>query len=326
MSAVAASLLLLCGTSFAQEPDAGKEKKDKNQSTEEIIIKRKGDKDAKITVEVRDGQVFVNGKPVEEFEDDNFSIRKFRDGWGDGAEMMTIAPHSPFRGGTWSYDGDGDFLITDSKTAFLGVSSERAEKGGATIEEVTKGSAAEKIGLKKGDVITKIDDAKIDDPEDLTKTIRKYKPEDKVVVTFLRDGKEQKATAVLGKSTSANFYNYNYNFKMPRISPDMNFNAPRAYVWNGPSPRLGIKAQDTEDGKGVKVLDVDDDSPAGKAGIKEGDVITQFDGKDVTGAMQLAEMARAGKGKPSFKIKIVRAGKPQELEVKVPKKLKTADL
>ena len=34
-------------------------------------------------------------------------------------------------------------------------------------------------------------------------------------------------------------------------------------------PRLGIRAQETEDGKGLKVVDVADESVASKAGIKE---------------------------------------------------------
>ena len=43
-----------------------------------------------------------------------------------------------------------------------GVSSRKAEKGGATVLEVTKGSPAEKAGIKKGDIITKVNDSKIE--------------------------------------------------------------------------------------------------------------------------------------------------------------------
>ena len=94
----------------------------------------------------------------------------------------------------------------------------------------------------------------------------------------------------------------------------------------GGSPRLGIKAQDTEEGKGVKVLDVDDASNAQKAGVKEGDVITEFDGKTVNSATELADAARDAKDKSPIKIKLNRNGKNQEIEVKIPKKLKTANL
>ena len=93
--------------------------------------------------------------------------------------------------------------------------------------------------------------------------------------------------------------------------------------------RLGIHAQDTEDGKGVKVLDVDDETSASKAGIMEGDIITKFDGQEVNSATRLAELARDAqndKAKTSIKVNLLRAGKAMEVEVKGPRKLRTADL
>jgi serine protease Do len=102
--------------------------------------------------------------------------------------------------------------------------------------------------------------------------------------------------------------------------------APRVFSFGESRPKLGIRAQDTEDGKGVKVLDIDEDSPADKAGIKEGDIITRFDGKDVNSATELADIARESKGKTDMKISVTHEGKSREVDVKIPKKLKTADL
>ncbi|HEV3250199.1 MAG TPA: PDZ domain-containing protein, partial [Puia sp.] len=193
---------------------------------------------------------------------------------------------------------------------------------------VTKGSAAEKIGLKKGDVILRIDEIKIDGQEDLVEAIHKYKPLDKVVVTYLREGKELKSTAVLGRTRSADTRVFNYRFDGPDMK-DFKLAFPRGgypFAWNEGRPRLGIRAQDTEDGKGAKVLDVDGESPAKKAGIMEGDIITQFEGKEVNSAETLANLARENKEKYSLKLKLNRDGKSQEVEVKIPKKLKTANL
>jgi serine protease Do len=224
--------------------------------------------------------------------------------------------------------------------AFLGVTSIKPDKGpdGAKVGEVSEGSAAEKAGLKEGDLITKVDDKAIDGPESLAKTIRGYKPGDKVAITIQRAGKEQKLTAELGRSKSSSFSldgqdGGQWKFNM---APDMQLRkyldqAPRAYNFScsGNSLRLGIHAQDTEDGKGVKVLDVDEETAAAKAGIKEGDIITKFDGQDVNSATRLAELARASredKSKTTVKINLLRSGKPTEVVVKVPRKLRTADL
>jgi serine protease Do len=332
--------LTLHASGFAQQ-DTLKETNEKTEifgDHDEIIIKKKGEKDSKITVEIKDGKVWINGKPVDEYEDDNVSVHKRIYRSGDGDAFALIAPgeaKSPFRG-NFSFNGDGEEFMTNTlKTAFLGVTSEKLDEGGVEITEITKASAAEKAGLKKGDVITKINENQVSSPEGLSKIIHKYKPEDKVTVTYKRDGKEQKAAVVLGKYKMS--YSYNYNYTMPKMqelekmkafSELDRMEAPRAYSYsyNTGRPKIGIKAQDTEDGKGVKVLDVDDESPADKAGIKEGDVITDFDGKPVNSAQGLAELSRAAKDKNSFKVKFKRDDKAQEVEEKIPKKLKTANL
>ncbi|MBE7173633.1 MAG: PDZ domain-containing protein [Williamsia sp.] len=296
--------------------------------SDEIIIRKKGDKDSKVTVEFKDGQVTVNGKPLSEYNGDDVSVSRRR--------SVTIArpatPASPFRGGTYNFDynqnrGQAFTYTTTANKALLGVMTEKDDNG-AKITSVTKNSAAEKAGLKEGDVITKIDNTAIATPEDLSKAVGKYKPEDKATITYRRDKKEQKATATLEKRKDGGvFYsdglnNPNFNFDMLTPGQDGNWNM----VLRGNNLRLGIKAQDTEDGKGVKVLDVDDDSNAAKAGIKEGDVITDFDGDKVNSVSDLMEAAKDMKDKSSIKVKLSRDGKSQEVDIRVPKRLRTANL
>ena len=343
---LSALILLLHAHGFAQQNED--ENKDSSltrlKEYDEIIIKRKTDKNSKVTVEIKDGKVFVNGKPVSEFNDDNLSVRKKKamiiDGQtfsfsgpggfegmegfeAPGAPDIAFSP-SPFRNHSGTFNIDGDGWSENSSRAFLGVTSEKDEdKDGARITEISKGSAAEKAGLKEGDIILRVDEIKIESPESLSEAVHKFKPENKVTITYLRNGKEQKATAVLGKSKTISMR----KFTIPRMEGmDM---APRAYNYSyggGARPRLGIKAQDTEDGKGVKVLEVGDESAAEKAGIKEGDIITRFDGKEVENATALSALARAGKDKSSIHINLIRDGKPMDIEVKTPRKLKTADL
>lgn len=72
---------------------------------------------------------------------------------------------------------------------------------GARIEELEKGSAAAKAGLESGDVITAIDDRRIDDTEALIATVRSYRPGDTVKVTYLRNGKEDSTELELGSDS-----------------------------------------------------------------------------------------------------------------------------
>ena len=87
--------------------------------------------------------------------------------------------------------------------AFLGVISEENEQG-AKINTVSEGSPAEKAGLKKEDIISKVNDKKIDGPKSLYDAIGAFKPEEKVTITFIRDGKEQKTTTTLAKNKTLN--------------------------------------------------------------------------------------------------------------------------
>ena len=326
LSAACTAMLLLGSLAINAQDKEKTEKSEKSKAGtgDEIIIKRKTTgKDAKVIVEIKDGEVLVNGKPLEDFDDDNIAVIKRR-----VPRVSVTAPSSQFRSYNFNHDGTGDLFATTGNAAFLGVSTDE-DDGGAKITNVTDNSAAEKAGLKEGDVITKINETKVEDPGDLTKAIGKYKPEDKVTVTYKRDGKEQKATATLGKNK--NSYSYSYTLPKGQIAPEFNFDWDNSdmhgltYAFGG-RPRLGIKAQDTEDGKGVKVLEVADESPADKSGIKEGDIITSFDGKTVNSADDLAEAAQEAREKSSVSVKLTRAGKAQTIEIKTPKKLKTTNL
>jgi serine protease Do len=320
-----AVLSLYSFTAVAQDSDNDK-KEDKKKakirtnSGEEIVIKRVEGKDAKVVVEIRDNEILVNGKPIDEYKGDDISIERRK-----GHSYNIYTPSSPFRGGTWSYDSD----MFNEDGAFLGVSTEESENG-AKVVTVTDESAAEKAGLKKGDVIKRINETKVEDHEDLSKAIGKLKPEDKVKITYLRDGSEKTTTATLGKR-KAMVYGFNQNMDVsPHFEtiPKMDFDfdgLDHVFTYGGKG-RLGIRAQDTEDGKGVKVIDVDEGSAADKAGILKNDIITEFEGETVNSAEELADAAREAREKSSMKVKVNRGGSSKTIEVKIPKKLKTSNL
>lgn len=324
-------LALLATASFAQDDKKEEKKETIRKSEDVIVITPKTSTDTKLTIEIKGDDIKVNGKPLSEYKDDdvNISRRKHFDMLFENQGMAELdplrAPNSRFRsnGGASVFGfGDSDNLAWSgsSNKAFLGVGSEKSKEG-ASITSISKGSGAEKAGLKEDDIITKLDETKITSPEDLTKTIGKYKPDDKVTVTYLRDKKEMKTTATLGKrKTSTTIY-------APDAFKSYNFDNGQNYSFSyHGKARLGLKAQETEDGKGLKVLSIDDESTAEKAGIKEGDIITSFDGTEVNTVEKLGELAKAAIEKNNFKIKLNRDGKSQEVEVKIPKKLKTTSL
>lgn len=340
LSALTVVVALLFPVALLAQKDE-KEKDRVKKDVQQIIITRKGGKGEKIVVEIVGDKITVNGKSIEELKDSDVSVRlnNLKD-----IESLTIT-RGP-RSGGWNFSDDNTvrYFNTDMNRAMLGVMTEK-EEGGVKVTDVTKESAAEKIGLKEGDIITKIGDSKIEDPDDLSSVITKHKVGDKVTITWLRDKKEHKATAELTKWKGANVFgatvpgqqfkfdmdDMNFEKIMPRIQELQNmkgFKEPFVQNWNwsGNGPKLGLSVQDTDEGKGVKVIEVDDESNAAKSGIKKDDIITDVDGKTINNTDDMVKVIRESKDKISLMIKLQRDGKTQNIEVKMPRKIKTADL
>lgn len=198
---------------------------------------------------------------------------------------------------------------------------------GARIKSLTDDSGAEKAGLKAGDIITKIDNETVKEDGDVARAIRARKPGDKVKVTIIRDGKEQVITAELTAWRGVNFgHRFNMNDFNVHVTPPAAPSVPHAYGAVYGRPRLGISIQDTEDGKGVKVQDVDEDTPAEKAGLKENDIITKVDDEAVNSTDDLRRITSRARQGSTFTFTVLRDGKEQKLEVKFPRKLKSANL
>ncbi|HET9984578.1 MAG TPA: M28 family peptidase [Longimicrobiales bacterium] len=70
---------------------------------------------------------------------------------------------------------------------------------GVRLSGVTGGSPADQAGLKAGDVIVGIAEVDVKDLYAMTDALRAHKPGERVEIRFLRDGREQKTEAVLGR-------------------------------------------------------------------------------------------------------------------------------
>ncbi len=322
-------IMLFAATSYFASAQSQPPSKNKatNTGRQNIIIQKKDSTKEKITVVIDGNTVTVNGKPVNDFKSDDINViqQKIKDGnffvYRDHSGAATVAPAAP-----QMFELRKEMMRNvKSNSAFLGVMTEKNDQG-AKITDITEGSAAEKAGLKENDIITKVGDDKITSPDDLYKAVGKHKPDEKVTITYLRDGKQATANTTLGKSDQMRVFSWN----APNTDMDVfrDFGGPRnfAFSWND-KPRLGLSVQDTEEGNGVKVLDVDDeDSPAAKAGLKEDDIITQVNGKAVNSTDDLRESIKELKKGDTVKLTYKRNNQTQTVDVKIPKDLKTIDL
>lgn len=97
---------------------------------------------------------------------------------------------------------EGESIGESQLASFFGV------KEGVLVRSVIKETAAEKSGIKAGDVIVKIDNEKIDAPRDITAAIRAARKEGKktIALSLFRDRKEMPLTVTLDDESSSSVH------------------------------------------------------------------------------------------------------------------------
>ncbi|ATL46868.1 hypothetical protein COR50_06560 [Chitinophaga caeni] len=328
--AVVASALIMPDWASAQNT------KEENKSAwgeyDELVIKRKNDKDSKVTIEFKGDDVYVNGKKLDQnLQDSDLSVQLRKIVPMNGNDLQFLP------GNSWESFPDpeprqGTWMIKPGK-ALLGVMTEKKEAAGATVIKVEPGSPADKAGLKEGDIITKIDQIMIDEPKKLFETIAKYDPGKEITVTYLRDKKEHSTKAKL-QARKEQDLGMGYRkpggliFEDLRANPSDRGMFKRFFNFNDRnSKRLGIEVQDREDGKGATIISVEQGSLASKAGLQENDIILNIAGTAVASAKDVAD-AYAAANKPGSTLNLVisRNGKQQKLSIPIPKQLNSEKL
>ena len=321
---------------FAQETP----KSDKKSETQEIIIKKKGDKDATLKLEFSDNKVLINGKPLIEFNDDEISInnrkviingKKIEQNVDDMLRNFDVFTDKDFKGN-----------FNSEPKAFLGVTTTDDAKG-AKINAVTVKSAASEAGLLKDDIITKIDKEAIKNPDALSKAILGKKPGDKIKITYLRNGKSKTANASLQKSSSNTVFSFSspsQGYKSLTIpgrpmAPAVPFQDFKLFDQHGnvqnsfsfiKTPKMGIKIMDIETSNGVKVLDVEAGSLAATAGLQKEDILISMNNQKIDNTDMAREVMRDNVDVITYPVVVKRNGKEMTLTIKVPKEIKTIDL
>ena len=288
------------------EKKVSKPAKDKADSSMNVTVTINGDTTENIAIVIDGDKITINGEVVDASDP---RLKKMKRG------SVTNQPN----------------------LAFLGVATQM-DPAGALIVDINETSPAAKAKLKIGDIITFVNETKIMHPEDLYTAIGKYKPSDKINLSYIRDKKSAKVTIVLeenpNKSQGMTFekdaldlsdldllneQGRKFKFSMPELP-----NIDQLMTKADKKPKLGISVEDLETGKGVKVTNVAEDSPAAKAGIQKGDILTQLNVAEITD-VNFMKWQYYYPGQV-LKITIDRKGEKRTVEVKIPKKINTADL
>ena len=219
---------------------------------------------------------------------------------------------------------------------------------GVVIEEVTEDSPAAKAGLKKGDTVVEFDGERVRSVRQFTRLVQETPPGRKTQASVMLDGQRVNVTVEPRDNDGFNVFADGKNLSVLRDfanSGDFRFDVPRpaapvppatpkppvppafpdfdTFVWHSGNI-LGITVGDlseqlaqyfgTKDG--VLVTSVADNSAASKAGIKAGDVITSFNGSDVTTPSDLRRRIQRLQDSDEFTLGVVRDKKALTLKGK----------
>jgi serine protease Do len=246
-------------------------------------------------------------------------------------------------------DEDTMVMLGNEGASWLGVesqeiSSEKAKElklpaeRGVLLERIVPDSPAAKAGLKDNDVITEINGQRVEGAAQFRRMIHEIPAGRSAQFTIWRDGRAQTISVTLGKSEDRGNMWFKsapraLSFQLPRVEipevmdmPGMDWST--GGVLAGARPRLGIDAEDLSgqfgtyfgapDGEGVLVRAVNAGSPAEKAGVKSGDVITSLNGERVRSLGDLREKLAGKREEKTVKLGVLRNKSEVSITVELP--------
>ncbi len=217
------------------------------------------------------------------------------------------------------------------------------EPRGVGVREVVKGSPAEKAGLRANDVIVRFDGEQVSSVRKLTRLIEESAPDHAARITISRGGAEQEVSAtitrrepfvsaggeslfnlppdILGDEAMHNTEQWKRAEEMSKEKwEEMARKHPG--LFGGPTRRIGVATNAL--GKqladyfgvthGILVSSVEAASPAEKAGLKAGDIVTEADGRKVEDADDLTS-ALSAKEEGEVTLTVVRDRKSRTVRV-----------
>ena len=164
------------------------------------------------------------------------------------------------------------------------------QSGGVLIGDVSANTPAANAGLKKGDVIVKLNGQAESNSNDLRNTISQMSPGTQVKLDIWRDGKVQPFTVTLGELPK--------DKETAESSDDSSSGEIQGIDVQDLTPEISQQLNLPSGTHGVVVTSVDPASAAAAAGINRGDLIQEINHKPVTSASQYKQLMSGASGQP----------------------------
>lgn len=227
--------------------------------------------------------------------------------------------------------GSAPAMAQHGDSAFLGISSrslsgeEARDAGlpsrdGALLETVYEGTAADRAGLREGDILLKFGNQKIYDDRDLTDMIHRRQPGDAVAITLVRNDEEMTVNTKLGSRRDFD------SSKGPTDGWSRFWDGVGEIFGHdsGDGPRLGVHVEElgeqmadyfgVDKRGGILLTHIVADSPAEEANLMAGDVVVSIDGSKIRRSGDISRALR-GKFGETVEVTVVRRGERTGISV-----------
>jgi Do/DeqQ family serine protease len=182
-------------------------------------------------------------------------------------------------------------VIVQPVTSDLAESLGLKNVNGALIGSVTAGSAADRAGLKRGDVIMSFNGQAVHDTNTLRNRVAETAPGSNADVAIIRDGSEKHVSVKLDQASGDRIAR--------RDSESISADQSSLGVSVAPlTPELASRYKLPREARGIVVQDVDPDGRAADAGIRPGDVIEEVNRQPVQSVEDLRAALRKSTDRP----------------------------
>ena len=169
------------------------------------------------------------------------------------------------------------------------------QPGGVIVSGVAPNGAAERAGLKRGDIIQSLNGQPVRDMNALRNRIAESAPNSNAELKVLRDGAERTITARLDQASPRARAG-----DAERDDTESTDQTSLGVAVSPLTPQLASRLGVPENTKGLVVQDVTEDGRAMAAGIQPGDVIQEVNRKPVDSVTDLRAALRQGGDKPTL--------------------------
>jgi serine protease Do len=174
---------------------------------------------------------------------------------------------------------------------------------GVEVVSVEEGGPAEQAGLRAGDVLLSYNGESIVGAQQLGRLVAETPAGRKLTIQFSREGKTESTTVTTGAPRAANFnFPNDTGFEIPDFRNLGMLDIPNpVLIWKNST--LGIEGESVDSQlaryfgvkQGVLIRSVEKDSPAEKAGLKAGDVVTAINDRQVSAPRDVSSFMRSAR-------------------------------